>query len=210
VVIAIMAILASFLIPVLGGVSKTKKLNVATAELRQIELALDGFKAKYGAYPPSNTQTFPAGQTNVMYPQLYYELVGVTNDLANKRYVTVDGAMMNDVDVPTAFGVGGFVNCWKGAGDEITPAQNFLLSLSSKQIATVQANGIWITNLVTSVGGPDANYPPTSPSINPFRYLCPGVNNPNSYDLWVQLQISGTKYLVCNWNTAHLKNDAAP
>ena len=212
VVISIMAILASFLIPVLSGVSRTKKLNVATAELNQIVTALESYKAKYGVYPPGNAYNYTgAGQTNVLYPQLYYELRGVTNK--GTVFVTLDSsATINVADAPTAFGVGGFVNCSKGSGDEITAAQGFLPGLSSRQIATINANGIPITNLVTSVGGPDATYAPIPgyPNVNPFRYLYPGVNNPNTYDLWVQLQISGTKYLICNWNTAHLKNDPAP
>ncbi len=36
--------------------------------------------------------------------------------------------------------------------------------------------------------------------INPWRYVNPGINNPNSYDLWVQLVISGRTNLVCNWS----------
>jgi len=55
---------------------------------------------------------------------------------------------------------------------------------------------------VSSVGGPDAAYQPFfgTPNFNPWRYACPGTNNPNSYDLWVQLVISGRTNLVCNWS----------
>jgi len=48
------------------------------------------------------------------------------------------------------------------------------------------------------------------PGLNPIRYVYPGTNNPASYDLWVQLQIGGKKYLVCNWNKAALVNTPYP
>ncbi len=54
---------------------------------------------------------------------------------------------------------------------------------------------------VTSVGGPDADYKPLGGvRMNPFRYVYPGTNNPSSYDLWIQLVISGQTNLICNWN----------
>jgi hypothetical protein len=113
-------------------------------------------------------------------------------------------------DVQAAYGVGGFINCTKGAGEDAKPAQNFLLSLSTKQVFRGYTNnGTITTMLVTSVNGPDDNYIPLNTSdLNPVRYLCPGINNPTGYDLWVQLQISGKLYLVCNWTKAVQVNAA--
>ncbi len=104
------------------------------------------------------------------------------------------------------FGVGGVVNSSKGGGDETVYAKDFMSGLKANQIASA-TNGAGSTfyYLVTSVGGPDLNYQPlTGTSANPFRYLYPGVNNPGSYDLWVQLSINSKPtsphfYLVCNW-----------
>ena len=55
-------------------------------------------------------------------------------------------------------------------------------------------------------------YPPFGglPDVNPFRYLYPGTNNPSSYDLWVQLKISGKMYLICNWSTTPIVNSPLP
>ncbi len=36
--------------------------------------------------------------------------------------------------------------------------------------------------------------------LNPWRYVCPGTNNPGSYDLWIQLSIAGKTNLICNWS----------
>jgi hypothetical protein len=64
--------------------------------------------------------------------------------------------------------------------------------------------------LLGSVGGPDQNYPTNSPGLNPWRYVSPGVNNPNSYDLWIQLVISGQTNLICNWSDQILINSPLP
>ncbi len=40
------------------------------------------------------------------------------------------------------------------------------------------------------------------PDLNPFRYIYPGTNNPTSYDLWIDLRISGKTNLICNWSHA--------
>jgi hypothetical protein len=36
-------------------------------------------------------------------------------------------------------------------------------------------------------------------SGNPFRYVYPGTNNPSSYDLWIDLSISGKTNRISNW-----------
>ena len=95
VVIAVIAILAALTLVVSGSVAKTKYRSIATAELNQIENALEDYKAKYGVYPPSNANpgtayTFP--QTSADFPQLYYELSGVAQQQRAALYVTLDGS----------------------------------------------------------------------------------------------------------------------
>jgi len=213
VVISIMAILAGFTLAVVKGISKTKNINVAKAELGQIETALEAYKAKYGVYPPSNanpTGTYAGPLTNSLLPQLYYELQGVTNSGVN--YLTLDNAaQISGASVSAAYGVGGFVNCSKGSGEDASPAKNFIGGLRQNQIASVQNNGVAVSNIVTSVRGPDTNYKPLGiTDVNPFRYVYPGVNNPNGYDLWVKLSISGKTYLVCNWSSVPIVNSPLP
>jgi len=68
---------------------------------------------------------------------------------------------------------------------------------------------------VASVGGPDLTYNPLGqqpppPYINPWRYVYPGTNNPNSYDLWIELSIAGQTNLICNWTKEVQKNTTLP
>jgi prepilin-type N-terminal cleavage/methylation domain-containing protein len=221
VVISIIGVLAALIIPLAGSVSRTKKINTAQAEMQQIETALENYKAKYGVYPPSNP-------INAIVNPLFFELSGVTN--ANGYYTNLDGSMsVATNDYPKEFNVGGIVNCSSGTSGEDAAdtryAKDFLPGLKATQVV-IATNSLYPNStfgfLVTSVGGPDLNYQPlvTVPG-NPFRYAYPGTNNPNGYDLWVQLSINSsftavnvfTKtnlYLVCNWNQQVLLNNPAP
>ena len=210
VVISIIGVIAGLTLGVAKAVGKTRKIAVAKGELAQIQIALESYKAKYGVYPPGNE--FGEPKLN----QLYYELSGtVTNGL---NYVTLDGsANIPIVSVPKAYKVGGFLNCSKGGGEDRAAAENFLRhGLRSQQVYYPVTNNsgnfnVPTTILVTSVGGPDDNYLPLNATgLNPIRYLYPGTNNPSGYDLWVQLQINNTKYLICNWSKSAQVNTSYP
>jgi len=213
VVMAVIGILAGLTLVVVKSVKASQYKSVARAELARLESALENYHAKYNAYPPCNqNSTYTAPLDRSQFNQLYYELSGVTINGGN--FVTLDGsAAIAIADVTTAFGVGGFVNCTKGSGEDGVAAQNFISGLSAKQISgSVSNNGvpnnIFIT---TSVGGPDDSYEPLGNyHLNPFRYLYPGVNNPGSYDLWVQLVISGQTNLICNWSRTVQINSPLP
>jgi prepilin-type N-terminal cleavage/methylation domain-containing protein len=219
VVISIMAILAAFTVSVLHGVAVTKYRNQARAEMHELEAALEAYKAQCGVYPPGNanpqgTYSPPPGQiqTNTTLPQLYYELCGVSPDSTGTVFTNLDGsAKITSQQALAAFGVGGFVNCTKGSGDDAVPARNFLLGLKQTRIGSVTDNGVLISNIITSVRGPDVSYKPLGVAdVNPFRYLNPGINNPKTYDLWVELVISGKTNLICNWNNAAIINSGLP
>jgi prepilin-type N-terminal cleavage/methylation domain-containing protein len=207
-VISIIGVLAGLTLVVLKPVKRLQYIKTAQAELNRIETGLDNYKARYGVYPPGNTNS-------AMLPQLYYELSGTTNN--GSDYVTLDGSSTIAANaLPNAYGVGGFINCSKGGDEDSVKAKNFLPSLKPNQISqnvTNKCNGgtVPTTILVTSVGGPDQSYQPlAAPGINPFRYVYPGTNNPNSYDLWVQLVISGQTNLVCNWSKQVQINTSLP
>lgn len=215
VVISIMGVLAAFTIPVLQRVKENQYKTVARAELDFLQTALENYKAKYGAYPPGNQNSANLAANPPYYPalysQLYYELSGTT--INGNYFVTLDGSKQILIgDVNTAYKVGGFVNCTKGSGEDGITAKNFLSGIRQQDLySPVTNNNIVTTVLVTSVGGTDNSYQPMGASaLNPFRYVYPGVNNPNSYDLWVQLVIRGRTNLICNWSRAPIINSPLP
>jgi len=211
VVIAIIGILAGFTLTALKGVKRKQYLRTASGELEQIAAALDNYKAKYGFYPPGNQNAASANYIPVALSQLYYELSGVTNN--GTYFFTLDGSSQVKIaDMPAAFGVNGFVNCTKGSGEDAVLAKNFLPDLKPNRIFyPITNNTVPTTVLITSVRGPDAAYKPLfAADVNPFRYRYPGVNNPNSYDLWVQLVISGKTNLISNWSRQVQINSPLP
>lgn len=220
VVISIIAILAAFTIPALKSFKRKAIINQTTAEMAKLETAIDSFKAAYGFYPPGNPGYNPnnsATWTEAMISPLYFELLGTSK-------VTISGAPgfqtldttagIKVVDMTNAFsGLSGFVNVAKpGAGEDAPAARSFISDLKPRQFITVTNHGAPVTVLMAAVGGPDDNYKPFfgTPGFNPWRYVCPGVNNPESYDLWVQLSIGGKTNLICNWNKTVLLNSPLP
>jgi prepilin-type N-terminal cleavage/methylation domain-containing protein len=200
VVIAIMAILAALIFPAVKGVKAKSMRSKAEAELKQIEAAIDSYKAKYGHYPPDNPGT-PALN------QLFYELQGTTQ--TNLGGVAVFQTLDGRTNIPVASvsalfgpGVGGFVNCTKaGGGDDFAAAKKFVSGLTPGQYGFL-ASGIglltssvpWPKNLGPVIlGWPD--------ELNPIRYNSSSpTGNPKSYDLWVDIVISGKTNRISNWS----------
>jgi prepilin-type N-terminal cleavage/methylation domain-containing protein len=213
VVISIIGVLAAFVIVGLGTIKKNQYKSITHSQLEFIETALENYKAKYGVYPPGNSHS-------ALLNQLYYELSGTAIQKINGTdyYVTLDGVTQIPVtSVNPAFGVGGFLNCTKGSGEDGVSSKNFLPDLKPKQYSNTVTNNSWGNNvpntaiLLASVGGPDQGYQPlNAQDLNPIRYLYPGVNNPKSYDLWVQLVISGKTNLICNWSRQEIINSPLP
>jgi len=219
VVISIMGVLAGFTIPVLAKIKEAQYKKVARAELERLQTALENYKAQYGTYPPSNqnlNNTYTSqGMDRSQFSQLYYELSGVSHNVnvAPPTFTTLDGSStITEANYFTAYHVGGVANSSKGSGEDSSNAKNFLSGLKANQIYDQVTNsGVRTVEIITSVGGPDAAYKPLLASgLNPFRYVFPGVNNPNSYDLWVQLVIKGRTNLICNWNKQVQINSPLP
>jgi prepilin-type N-terminal cleavage/methylation domain-containing protein len=194
VVISIIGVLAAFIIPGLKSVKRQQVIKTASAELKQVEAALENYKAKYGVYPPGNTN-------NLAFNQLYYELSGVikTTLSGTDSYRTLDSASpIAVVNYTAAFHIGGVVNCSHGSDEDKSVATGFLPGLPPNRIQSVNGTNV----LVTSVRGPDAAYMPLGvPDVNPFRYNSSNpTNNSSAYDLWIDIVISGQTNRISNWS----------
>ncbi|HEY5298993.1 MAG TPA: type II secretion system protein [Verrucomicrobiae bacterium] len=215
VVISIIAVLAAFTIPVLGGIKRHEYINKTQAEMAQLETAIESYKSAYGFYPPGNPN-YSSDSSQAMFSPLYFELLGTTNN--NGTYYTLDDSASISTNYIIGFGVSGFINCNKpDAGEDARPAKNFLPDLKPSQIGQNVTNKfptphIPVTLLLGSSGGPDINYTPLgAQNVNPWRYVSPGINNPNGYDLWMQLVIKpGQTNLVCNWSKQVQINSPLP
>jgi prepilin-type N-terminal cleavage/methylation domain-containing protein len=206
IVIAIMGVLAGFTIPVLKAAKRQQYLSHAKAERALLETAIESYKAAYSFYPPGNPNS-------ALISPLYYELLGTTN--RSGTYQTLDGSAQPVSNPNSAFGLGGFINCNganKLSAEDSPAAKNFLPGLKTKQYNVVtNGNGIPVTLLLCSVGGPDPTYQPFGVSdLNPWRYSYPGINNPGGYDLYVQLVIGGKTNLICNWSKQVQINSPLP
>jgi prepilin-type N-terminal cleavage/methylation domain-containing protein len=186
VVIAVISLLAAMIFPITGAVNKNKIRTRARGELAIIETAIEDYKSKLGVYPPDNPGV-PA--TN----QLYYELLGTTNSNSGTVYTTLDGSsQINTNLIPP--GIPGFINANRvAAGDETKRATKFLLNLKPGQIGDI-GNGFKI--LTSSMP-----WPQNPSGLNPVRYNSSNpTNNPNSFDLWIDVLIAGKTNRICNWS----------
>jgi len=215
VVISVIALLAALAMPVYNIVVQKSMIQSAISERKAIETAIEAYHADYGFYPPSNpgVTTSPLNLYPAKTNQLYYELEGmVVSNVSSVMYFTNldNSGGLSAYAVQQSFGVSGIMNCTKGTGEDAKTAQNYLTGLKPGQIATFTNNtvaGVEFVHLLCSGVVADANYAPlggilteNGRNANPWRYICPGLNNPKSYDLWLQLSVAGKEYLICNWN----------
>ncbi len=176
-------------------VSRTK------AELGLLKMAIDDYQTKLGHYPPDNPG-LPS--TN----QLYFELMGtrpVTN-LNAAAYQTLDGsALVRQSDFTTYLegGVQRIVNCSAKGGDEdARVAERFLKSDLKPQQVAYPTDNPNMKFLVCSIAAPyqTRGFTPASPNFFRYNFSNP-TNNPNSYDLWVDIVIAGRTNRISNWST---------
>jgi prepilin-type N-terminal cleavage/methylation domain-containing protein len=210
VVIAIIGILASLVLPIVGAVTKRKQISVAQTQLQGLMTAIDSYKTKLGYYPPDNTN-------NPAQNQLYFELMGTTNNgigAPPNLWVTMDGsAQIGSTTVPnisTVFNVTGFANTStrSHSDDSGAAASTFLNNLTPDQFSSYDpttASAALIKILICKVPWPTDRagvLGVAQSQINPFRYNSSHpTNNTASYDLWVDLVIKGKTNRVSNWST---------
>jgi prepilin-type N-terminal cleavage/methylation domain-containing protein len=204
IVIAIIAILASLVFPVVGAINKKKQISRAQTELQALAQAIEGYHTKLGFYPPDNPN-------NPITNLLYFELLGTTNDgvppNTPQNFGTLDGsAQISTTLLNQYFNVQGLANTSTRAksDDRGAAASTFLTHLLPAGISVVDTGQQQIKILVCGVTWPTALTPLMSaapPGTNPWRYVSTHpTNNTASFDLWVDVVIKGKTNRVSNWN----------
>jgi prepilin-type N-terminal cleavage/methylation domain-containing protein len=190
VVIGIIGLLAGMVVA-LAPLAVTKpKIRKAQAELNQLITVIEAYKAKKGYYPPDN-QLNP---NNPVINQLYYELVGTTNN--GIVFGTLSGKdSIQPAVLQAQFGVSGFNNSTKAAkGSDDFDVRNFHQGLKDGVQTRVIAPGIKV--LVAPVEGPGKNQ-----QTNTWRYVSSNpTNNPGSFDLWADIFVGGKTNRISNWS----------
>jgi prepilin-type N-terminal cleavage/methylation domain-containing protein len=202
VVIAIMAILFGLVIGLAAPAANKRKVSRVQAELKQLELAIESYKDKLGFYPPDNSNLTLSEAERTARPPLFYELTGTVLNPSG-RFVSLTGgdtaSGLAPADVTLSFGNAGFAN----ASTEPENVRNFARALRSSQHAEIRPN---VELLVVPVDAPkddltvfdDAKEP--GKKRNPWRYNSSNpTRNPNSYDLWAEIDLRGRTVLIGNW-----------
>src|SRR5204863_8283934 len=123
VVIGVIAILAGILLGVMPAAQARSVRTRVVAEMKALETAIQGYKAKNNFYPPAE---FRDGFPNT----LFYELTGTTQDPGGGgglQYVSKfspNDAALTDNQLNTVFGIKGFLNSAPSA--EASDVPNFL------------------------------------------------------------------------------------
>jgi prepilin-type N-terminal cleavage/methylation domain-containing protein len=215
VVIAIIGLLAAMIIPLSAYLSGKARVNMAMAEMGNVETALASYKVKRGTYPPDN----PA---NPAVNMLFYELTGTTYSSPPNAPATsfifqrlhggenVSRAMLQAI---FGLGVGGFVNSSfvvnpkDNAQLQEAEVRDFFTQLKPKEYLEISTTGQPTGPVLAVLGlqGVDGPLMLTSPTtgnrINPWRYNSSNpTNNPGAYDLWIDVTVGGKIKRICNWS----------
>src|SRR5215831_9770339 len=186
VVVAVIAILAGLLIPVMSSISTRQMKTVARSEMNQLATAIEAYKAVWGTYPPDNP-------TNPIPNPLYVELVGTTNGVVSANFITytvLGGTTKFDSDkLKQTLNVGGLMNTGASTrgSDEAKAPETFLKEVKPTQIGSVgSAPAVPVLLCSQQWTKPGAS------GDNPWRYVSSHpTNNPNRYDLWIDLYVNG-------------------
>lgn len=187
-VIAIIALLASLILVAMPAVTEKRARATAQGLRDALVAAIQNYQADLNAYPPDN----PA---NPARPPLLYELTGTAAIMqggagATETVVRYDtrlhppapGQGYTPTELGSLFNRKGFLN----AGTDGAFGKNYLPTLRSKQYAADPADPLPPDRrplfLVVPVKGPSGDF-------NPWRYVSSRpTNNPNAFDLWVEIK----------------------
>ncbi len=178
VVIAIIAVLAALLFPAGVAIRQKSTLNRARAELKQVEAAINNYKLDKGFYPPDNPR-------NTTWPRDLYASNEFTPAATNALFYEFSGVRVANPAPP-----GNMLFETLDGAEQVRAAALLLLGASGVQNVNIPGGDS------SQVEGPRM-----IDEINPFRYVSSvATNNPETFDLWVDVIVGSKTNRVCNWS----------
>jgi hypothetical protein len=157
----------------------------AQAELNQLQTAIENYKQTYGFYPPDNPQS--------PYPHpLLFELKGTV--ISNGILTTLDGTSRILEANLSRYNRSGLANSssTRSATDDRPAPINFIREFRPTQVSS-NVLDLASTNLPHLI---------FSGTKDPWRYRSSNpTNNPDGYDLWVDIIVSGDRLRISNWRS---------
>jgi prepilin-type N-terminal cleavage/methylation domain-containing protein len=202
VVISIIAVLASFVVGLAPLAGRKAKEASVRAELNRLVTAIEGYRARFGHYPPDHVVTLdPVSRVTNVNPvlnPLYYELSGTVVDNVNRRFcVPAKNVYLSGLQVQTAFRRAGFVN----VAEEVKQVRSFM-TVKERQVKEVPTSQGAVELLAVPVDWPlnRADQPTLAKGVNPWRYVSTNpTNNPQTFDLWAEVVLGKEVRVIGNW-----------
>jgi prepilin-type N-terminal cleavage/methylation domain-containing protein len=177
VVIAIIGILAGLVLYLGPTVHDSQKRKTVQAQMVQLDMIIEQYKAVKGYYPPTNPA---ATQDNAYLNTLYYELTGQ--------------ALPSSVN-PSVFGVGGIVN----VSGNSTDWKNFFPDIKDNQWRELTGGArILGIRMKAPAGSTFADFCPWFYRPAP-EGKDPTIHNSKGFDLWMTVELSKGPTLIGNW-----------
>lgn len=196
VVIAIISVIAGLTVGVFGGASVQKVRMMTKSQLSKIQTGIDGYKSKFGAYPPSDPNPVDH-EVNA----LFYELTGSYFDPATSIYRSIykQENTLTTANLTTVFGsaMAGMANA-HAAGQNPEPFAMF----KPDEFAEVSVGGVNVLLLTVPSKPVQGGY---AADANYWHYRARPVDgyNPTTYDLWAEIRgkKANDKETIGNWKT---------
>ena len=169
-----------------GGLTKAStwgKVKRTQAELAHLETAIESFHAYKNCYPPCNTNS----------PELnglFYELSGTMYSPPDKYEVLKGTETIHQFQLVKNLGI----SCLVNASAEPREVREIAPIIRNKEALPIEGTKVML--MVSLIAGPKYS---AAPGLNPWCYLAPGLNNQETYDLWLDVKVGDKVYRICNW-----------
>jgi len=165
-------------------------------ERQALLAAIEGYKRKFGSYPPDHVVSRQPLVVDAVTNQLLYELLGTWHDPAADTFTPPSFPSVRRDFIESFFGTTEF----KNAAAKVDEVQHFLDPGEIE--ATVAVHNKPDVALLGYFPGWEGIEPDiySQVDLSSWRYNSSApVHNPGAYDLWIEIRTSQTNILIGNW-----------